>query len=212
MSRLNVSMEPKPVTAFVGVDVSEDKLDVCVLPGGECLQFTNDSPGRDQLVAHLKSLPNCLIVIKSKYFLFTRLGPAGESLERFVGLYLEDLLERTSGCLSDKMGSRLALLCDSNADQFLPRQKSFFFGSLQVLMLARVPQCVNLPYDSCSAFRSMVEELHIDLASRRLTADSHAYFDGDSSHCATRSFDPRINTLVRFDGRRSRHCFARVCS
>lgn len=65
MSELNVSMEPKPVAAFVGIDVSKDQLDVCVLPGGECLQFTNDSLGRDKLVAHLKSLPNCLIVIES---------------------------------------------------------------------------------------------------------------------------------------------------
>jgi transposase len=65
MSEFEAQREPKAVAAFVGIDVSKDKLDVCVLPGGECLQFVNDSPGRDKLVAHLKSLPTCLIVIES---------------------------------------------------------------------------------------------------------------------------------------------------
>jgi hypothetical protein len=56
-------MELKSFAAFVGIDVSKDKLDLCVLPGGECLQFTNDLPGRGKLVAHLESLPTCFIVI-----------------------------------------------------------------------------------------------------------------------------------------------------
>ncbi len=58
-------MELNPIAAFVGIDVSKDKLDVCVLPSGEYVQFANDPPGRSQLVAHLKSLPTCLIVIES---------------------------------------------------------------------------------------------------------------------------------------------------
>jgi transposase len=65
MSESEAQMEPKAVATFVGIDVSKDKLDVCVLPGGECLQFVNDSPGRGKLVAHLISLPTCLIVIES---------------------------------------------------------------------------------------------------------------------------------------------------
>jgi transposase len=65
MSESEAQMESKAVAAFVGIDVSKDTLDVCVLPGGECRQFTNDSPGRGKLVAHLKSLPACLIVIES---------------------------------------------------------------------------------------------------------------------------------------------------
>lgn len=65
MSESKSMMEPKAVTAFVGIDVSQDKLDVCVLPGGECLEFTNDPPGLGRLVAHLKSLPPSLIVIES---------------------------------------------------------------------------------------------------------------------------------------------------
>jgi ubiquinone/menaquinone biosynthesis C-methylase UbiE len=75
-----------------------------------------------------------------EYFLFHRRGPAGESLTEFVTLYLQNLFERTSAYLSEKMRSRLALLADSNSDKFLPRQKTFFFGSLQVLMLARAPR------------------------------------------------------------------------
>jgi transposase len=65
MSESETMMEPKAVAVFVGIDVSKDKLDVCVLPGGECLQVTNDPPGLSKLVAHLKSLPSCLIVIES---------------------------------------------------------------------------------------------------------------------------------------------------
>jgi len=57
--------EPKAVAAFVGIDVSKDKLDVCMLPGGECLQFGNDPKGLAKLVAHLKSLPACLSVIEA---------------------------------------------------------------------------------------------------------------------------------------------------
>lgn len=74
---------------------------------------------------------------RPEYFLFHRIGPASESLTEFVTLYLQNLLERTSDYLTAKMRSRLALLADANSDKFLPRQKTFFFGSVQVLMLAR---------------------------------------------------------------------------
>jgi ubiquinone/menaquinone biosynthesis C-methylase UbiE len=78
--------------------------------------------------------------ITHQYFLIHRRGPAGESLTEFVRLYLENLLERTSAELSEKMQSRLAQLADSMSDKFLPRQKTFFFGSLQVLVMARAPK------------------------------------------------------------------------
>jgi hypothetical protein len=77
---------------------------------------------------------------RPEYFLFHRLGPAEESLSEFVTLYLQNLLERTSAYLSERMRSRLALLGDPASDKFLPRQKTFFFGSLQVLMLAHASQ------------------------------------------------------------------------
>jgi ubiquinone/menaquinone biosynthesis C-methylase UbiE len=71
-----------------------------------------------------------------EYFLISRVGPASERLTEFVRLYLENLLERTSEHLKEKMRSRLALLADPSSDKFLPRQKTFVFTSLQVLMLA----------------------------------------------------------------------------
>jgi ubiquinone/menaquinone biosynthesis C-methylase UbiE len=74
-----------------------------------------------------------------EYFLMHRRGPAGEPLAEFTRLYLENLLERTSEFLNEKMQSRLAVLADPNSDKFLPRQRTFFLGSLQVLMLARKP-------------------------------------------------------------------------
>jgi ubiquinone/menaquinone biosynthesis C-methylase UbiE len=77
---------------------------------------------------------------RPEYFLFHRLGPAGESLTEFVALYLQNLFENTTNYLSERMRSRLALLGDPTSDKFLPRQKTFFFGSLQVLMLAHASQ------------------------------------------------------------------------
>jgi SAM-dependent methyltransferase len=74
-----------------------------------------------------------------QYRLVHRLGPASEALSEFVELYLIDLLHKTSDNLSDRMKGRLALLCDKCSDKFLPRQNSFFFGSMQVLMLAKAP-------------------------------------------------------------------------
>jgi ubiquinone/menaquinone biosynthesis C-methylase UbiE len=78
--------------------------------------------------------------ITHQYFLIHRRGPSGELLTEFVRLYLENLLERTRDNLSEKMRSRLAQLADPASDKFLPRQKTFFFGSLQVLVLARAPK------------------------------------------------------------------------
>jgi hypothetical protein len=66
-------------------------------------------------------------------------GPARDARGEFVELYLMDLLHKTSDNLSDRMKGRLALLCDKCSDKFLPRQNSFFFGSMQVLMLAKAP-------------------------------------------------------------------------
>jgi len=74
-----------------------------------------------------------------QYFLINRFAPAGDDLQLFVQLYLENLFERTHDRLSDKMRSRLALLADPSSDKFLPNQKSFHFGSLQVLTLGHVP-------------------------------------------------------------------------
>jgi ubiquinone/menaquinone biosynthesis C-methylase UbiE len=75
-----------------------------------------------------------------QYFLLHRFGPAGESLTEFIKLYLENLLERTAEDLNERMKSRLALLADPTSDKFLPRQTTFFFGSLQILTLARAPE------------------------------------------------------------------------
>jgi ubiquinone/menaquinone biosynthesis C-methylase UbiE len=74
-----------------------------------------------------------------QYFLINRFAPAGDDLQLFVQLYLENLFERTHDRLSDKMRSRLALLADPSSDKFLPNQKSFHFGSLQVLTLGHAP-------------------------------------------------------------------------
>jgi len=59
--------DDKPATerVFVGVDVSKDKLDVCLLPGGEHRVFKNDAGGHGKLVAWLASGEEHLVVIEA---------------------------------------------------------------------------------------------------------------------------------------------------
>ncbi len=73
------------------------------------------------------------------YIFVHRYGAASDSLAEFVRLYLNNLLETTRDHLSDRMKARLVVLSDPASEKFLPRQKAFSFGSLQVLMLAKVP-------------------------------------------------------------------------
>jgi transposase len=50
---------------FVGIDVSQDKLDGCLLPGGELRQFANDAAGREELLAWLRPQRPTSIVLES---------------------------------------------------------------------------------------------------------------------------------------------------
>jgi len=70
--RRNVSESTEVATpsTFVGIDVSKQKLDVCVMPGGamssrELHAFSNNSAGHAKLVALGKSLGNPLLVLES---------------------------------------------------------------------------------------------------------------------------------------------------
>ncbi|MCB1547895.1 MAG: IS110 family transposase [Hyphomicrobiaceae bacterium] len=56
---------PSEVSCFVGVDVSKDQLDVCLLPGNEARAFANSPAGQAELVAWLQGKPPCAIVIES---------------------------------------------------------------------------------------------------------------------------------------------------
>jgi hypothetical protein len=51
-----VAMEPTHEPTFVGIDVSKDRLDVAVLPSGECFAAARDPAGLDGLAARLKPL------------------------------------------------------------------------------------------------------------------------------------------------------------
>ena len=62
MSKQPENLEP---IVFVGVDVSKERLDVCVLPGGELHEFANDPKGQASLVHCLKQLPKVAVVIES---------------------------------------------------------------------------------------------------------------------------------------------------
>jgi transposase len=53
------------VVRFVGVDVSKEKLDVAVLPGGELRDFANDTAGVAELVAWLGSFGPAAIVLEA---------------------------------------------------------------------------------------------------------------------------------------------------
>jgi ubiquinone/menaquinone biosynthesis C-methylase UbiE len=60
-----------------------------------------------------------------------------ESLERYIELYVQNVLERVGERLTDAVCERLKRLGSPSSPSFLPRQENFFFGSLQVLMTAR---------------------------------------------------------------------------
>jgi hypothetical protein len=50
---------------FVGVDVSQDRLDVCLLPGGARAGFSRDRRGIARLVAWLASQERLLVVVEA---------------------------------------------------------------------------------------------------------------------------------------------------
>ena len=50
---------------YVGIDISKDHLDVCVLPGNQSLTFSNDAKGLDQLTERLIKEPLPLIVMEA---------------------------------------------------------------------------------------------------------------------------------------------------
>ncbi len=54
-----------PPSAFVGVDVAKDRLDVHVLPSGEALAFPNDDAGVSQATNLLAGLPAALVVLEA---------------------------------------------------------------------------------------------------------------------------------------------------
>lgn len=62
---MSESRNEGPSVHFIGVDVSKDKLDVCVLPGGELQEFTNDRAGLVSLVAYLSQRSSPTIVIEA---------------------------------------------------------------------------------------------------------------------------------------------------
>ena len=53
------------VVRFIGVDVSKDKLDVCVMPGGELHDFQSDAQGIEKLVALFKQLQPAAVVLEA---------------------------------------------------------------------------------------------------------------------------------------------------
>lgn len=60
--------EQRPIAEaarFVGIDVSKEKLDLCVMPGGELHDFPNDSEGIGKLVAWLGQLRPAAIVLEA---------------------------------------------------------------------------------------------------------------------------------------------------
>ncbi len=62
VSELIAALAP---STFVGIDVAKEKLDVCVLPGGQLHAFANNAVGHAKLVSLGQSLGNCLMVLES---------------------------------------------------------------------------------------------------------------------------------------------------
>ena len=58
-------MEPTASTIFVGIDVSKDRLDVAVLPGGEVFAVARDAAGLDALAARLAPLAPAAVALEA---------------------------------------------------------------------------------------------------------------------------------------------------
>ena len=50
---------------FVGIDISKDQLDICVLPSKEAFDVTRDDAGLEDLVARLRTLQPKLVVMEA---------------------------------------------------------------------------------------------------------------------------------------------------
>lgn len=50
---------------FVGIDVSKDRLDICVRPSGEAFVVTRDDEGLERLVERLRALAPILIALEA---------------------------------------------------------------------------------------------------------------------------------------------------
>jgi transposase len=50
---------------YVGIDISKDHLDVCLIPGDQRLTFNNDAKGLDQLTERLSKEASPLIVMEA---------------------------------------------------------------------------------------------------------------------------------------------------
>lgn len=68
--------------------------------------------------------------------LIERTGTSDDALERYIRLYLEDISERLGERLSTEMLRQAERYAEPDSDQYLPRQKGFYFASLQSLFLA----------------------------------------------------------------------------
>ena len=55
----------EPLSVFVGIDVSKDRLDVHLRPSGEAYCVPRDGKGLDGLVARLCALPVALVVLEA---------------------------------------------------------------------------------------------------------------------------------------------------
>lgn len=58
-------MQEKIYQDYIGIDVSKNKLDVCILSTGECFQVDNTSTGHQLFIKRLSPQANSLVVIKA---------------------------------------------------------------------------------------------------------------------------------------------------
>lgn len=61
---LHMSKEIIP-QVFIGIDISKDHLDLCLMPGDQCLTFANDANGLDQLTERLSAEVSPVIVMEA---------------------------------------------------------------------------------------------------------------------------------------------------
>ena len=58
-------VQGREVDVFVGIDVSKDRLDICVRPSGETFAVTRDYPALQRLVERLRALSPILVALEA---------------------------------------------------------------------------------------------------------------------------------------------------
>jgi transposase len=63
---MSVTTNPQRPRHHVGIDVSKERLDVCLMPDGQTFAVANDQEGIDSLIERLQQMRPELVVLEAR--------------------------------------------------------------------------------------------------------------------------------------------------